>query len=813
MAAVASSEKHSVSISMEPSGEIRMVQEQSDLSVSSAWFRGCDEDLQPLECSVKHAARTYPLPAPGLTWTEESYDGNLLFEYFVESGDAVSFLVRVMNFGSETVNLQLRQEIAGLPLKGRLFAPTASEFYSLEKGEVAIGYRASGDASCIPLATLFDPDADIGVTLAAHIEMQLPGFRVEVTNADSPVLLQRRLLELRPDECRTVRHYFVSHAGCWRSGLEWLRDRFKKFFMLPENAPKDIYGCFTYSNVANKELCNQFNREGVKNLEIHFNYSHLGEYAPREEPWIPAIDDKWSAIKLTTDPAAPAEDAPYQEIKEYMSSVVESVGTTDRVREFIRRLKSLGIRTYCYFQPTECWEFYANAHFPEVILRHPDGRSALTWYDHVVMNCLPENRWGQYLCQQLEQVLDMYPEVDGIFMDQSAGDWENYAVCRITDKLAQIAEERGKWCYWNGPYIVELIEHAIGMLAEGSSCGDLIKYLTIGDKVCCGMGAPVEMLYQRNLINGLWPSAPSLQYEMQFRYTDELAHYIPLPEEVESLHERYIPLYELYHGKTWVLEPHALEVPKGVQGNVFQRPNGDYLVPVIIPESHGVMKNVEITVRVSGAERVKGVYARTPDAPGVQFDVKWTCNGNEVSITIPWLQHTCLLWLAGEEQKTDAVPQSPKIEQKDEKSSVKSVFSTYISVEAMLPTGSPHGELGGLKTTAPLPPIPVRKAWLNGHELITPHSRNYRSWHPLLSIGVPQNVMDFLKAENELVIEPAGPDDFIKVRNLQFHATFADGTSIHSEVVKDTYSSIEHSAAEGVIGSPIRIKIRIPDIG
>ena len=106
---------------------------------------------------------------------------------------------------------------------------------------------------------------------------------------------------------------------------------------------------------------------------------------------------------------------------------------------------------YIYFQPTESWEFFANAHFKDCILRLADGRPALTWYDHVVMDCRPETAWGQYLCRQLEQVLDALPEVDGIFMDQSAGDRYDYSVCRITDKLARIAEARGKLLIGTAP--------------------------------------------------------------------------------------------------------------------------------------------------------------------------------------------------------------------------------------------------------------------------------------------------------------------------------------------------------------------------
>ena len=272
-----------------------------------------------------------------------------------------------------------------------------------------------------------------------------------------------------------------------------------------------------------------------------------------------------------------------------------------------------GIHSYIYFQPTESWEFFANSHFPECILHHADGRPVTTWYDHVVMDCRPETTWGKYLCRQLEQVFDALPEVDGVFMDQSAGDRYDYSVCRITDKLARIAEARGKLLYWNGPYQVELIEHAVGMLAEGGSLqGEMIKYLTIGNKVCCGMGTS-ERQYQRNLLNGLWPSAPSLVHEQASRYDDEPVTLLKLPPELTDIHRRYMYLYELYPGKVWYLGAHALATPAGVQANIFQRPDGDYLVPLIVPERtlHSAIKTaaVHLKVRIPDAGKIRGVYA------------------------------------------------------------------------------------------------------------------------------------------------------------------------------------------------------------
>ena len=88
--------------------------------------------------------------------------------------------------------------------------------------------------------------------------------------------------------------------------------------------------------------------------------------------------------------------------------------------------------------------------------------------------------------------------------------------------------------------------------------------------------------------------------------------------------------------------------------------------------------------------------------------------------------------------------------------------------------------------------------------------RNYRTWHPGTGIGLPNDILSFLKEENELVVEPAGPADFFKLRNLQMSITLADGRTIRAEPVHAAYSSCAGPLAEGVIGSPMRITIRFP---
>jgi hypothetical protein len=945
------------------------------------------------ECrrTAPRAVLVEPLPVSTLVWTGVCGQPDLRVEERVSpDGDALVWKARFTNRSSTSLHVRWRQSVSGIPAGMSVFAPSATSHYALTAAPVVLGYRDAGNELSMPLVAVHATTPDVGVSFLSTFEGRIEPFAATFRLAGSvgELAIDRRIPSLAPGASHTAIAFIVGHDGCWRPGLGWARERFRRFFYLPDKALHDTQGCFLYSAVASEGRMARWQKEGARQLEIHMMYPHLGKYVPLEEPWLRMIDDRWSAVKRTTDPNAPVEDAPYEKIREYMHAVCDAKTTREDVRQFMRRAHAHGLQCYNYFQPTESWEFFADDYFPEAILHEPDGSRKLTWYDHVQMNCSPETRWGQYLIDQLEGVFAMYPELDGIFMDQAAEDDETYRVKRITDLLAGMVESRGKWCWWNGPYIVELIEHAVGMLAEGGSIqGEMLKYLTIGDKGACGLGS-LERQYQRNLVSGLWPSAPSMADTVPFR---EAADEPPatVDPKVASLHERYMPLFRLFKGKTWVLEPRPLDMPAPLQGNVFQRPNGDYLVALIDPSHSGDRPafrwDVLITIRVSGARRVKAVYGLTPDCPGT-FSLPFERRAGAIEVKLPRLKSACLLHLpiegvivsvagewarpprsadpailsldnwdeaprtvsiaagsvivrrrlapgesrrvrlpspranraknlwelpctastdgngerrvfswfidrpvelawqgylavvAGVERAADlavlnrsaeprivdlrtdseglrvgGLPRSLTLEPGErrilsiaitasepgeraitvaatergrELSRItdtvhcwRSILGThglvpgfggYVQLTGWMPHGSNHGTEWALRTRAPLPPVPVRTAYLNGKPLGRVSTRNYRGWHPLYTIGIAADVIPFLSAENELVIEPDGPDDFFKVKNARMNVILADGQILATPPVHEVYSSRAHELAEGIIGAPVRIRLAFP---
>jgi hypothetical protein len=80
----------------------------------------------------------------------------------------------------------------------------------------------------------------------------------------------------------------------------------------------------------------------------------------------------------------------------------------------------------------------------------------------------------------------------------------------------------------------------------------------------------------------------------------------------------YGPLFKLLIGKTWVLEGDPLVLPEGFDGNIFRRPNGDYIVTLVSADQSlfddtPSRKDVKVTIRVSDAEKIAAADVYSAD--------------------------------------------------------------------------------------------------------------------------------------------------------------------------------------------------------
>ncbi len=384
----------------------------------------------------------------------------------------------------------------------------------------------------------------------------------------------------------------------------------------------------------NDETIQLIHDQGCRVVEIHGWSPLYGEYVPVKEPWTVFCDDKWRRLKETLAPEdLPAADATWRELQALVEQHHPPTMTVAKLNDYIERLHQHGIKGLMYFNPTEAWAPWAEDMFPDDRRLGPDGKPLLVWHDQSAAMFPDKDRpWGKYLLDQIRGELETFPEVDGIFFDQSAGGGHDLTL--LCAEGCRIVREQGKICWWNGPYNMELAALADGMMTEGGgteryrSLTEIIAYYGIAGKPIISLGPAAEAGYAEVLIHGI----------------------IPKPVGAENvMAQRWAPLFAWLKNRRWVLDAHALEVSGDIQVNLFRLPDGNLVAPMVcddyLAEEVTPTLDVAVTVRVPEADRIRAAYLLAPDVLGYhKLDMQR--DGDALTISVPRLGRAGLLVLA-----------------------------------------------------------------------------------------------------------------------------------------------------------------------
>lgn len=562
-------------------------------------------------------------------------------------------------------DLSVLLDLGGLPAGYKAFLPsTDAHPYLPTMRTLVYGYRAGGMPLVIPSATFYSRSAGAGLTLLSPLKIPIQGFQVTIPTS-SDVEVGRTDLRLEPGSNVNTGLFLDLHQPDWRPGLKYIRTKFPDHFYTHNSEAVSINGTVLWSPTAPEEQVRQWHEQGVRWVEVHFTYPFLGKYVPDQPEWTPAMDDLWAWEKLSAGPGVPSPQAPFRIIRDYLEERLTPWENREKVGNFIRLLHRYDIKALMYWQPSECWSRYAAKRFMADAVRDTHGNLEPTWYEDIVLDPRPGSKWAEYLEQQFKGLLAYYREANGIFEDQSMYDLLDYAhddgfsihngktayrmgyaICLLASRLAKYAHSRGKVVWWNGPYQIELGSIGDGHIAEGSS--DDIQWLGIGN-IPTGSGAWYPGLYDRMLLIGSQIASPSL---VPVVYPNRYAHEIPAnakipPAELRDF-DRYEPLFQQIREREWVLTANAVEVPKGLEANVFRRPDGNYVIPVVTSwggQSTGISLDVPVTVRVPDPATIRGVYLLTASHQG-WFRLHWNRKKDALLIRIPRHHRASLLILA-----------------------------------------------------------------------------------------------------------------------------------------------------------------------
>ncbi len=577
----------------------------------------------------------------------------------------LSIELQLQNKTAERRDLSVWWNFDGLPGDRQAFFPGVYPHPKLtNRHDLTYGYRADGFALVIPAATFYSDKDETGLTVLSPLAIPVQGFQVRVGLSSGPQV-GRVSLRLEPHAEARTQIFLALHESDWRPGLAYIRGKYPDHFAAHNPQAVEMNGPFLWSPTAPEEQVRQWHNQGVRWVEVHFTYPFLGKYAPDDASWTPAMDDHWGWEKLGSSPAVPASNAPFELIKRYLEHILTPWENPDRVRAFIRLLRRYDIKALMYFQPSECWDRYAAEHFMRDAVRDEEGAHVPAWYEDIVLNPRPGSAWAAYLENQFKRLLALYPEADGIFEDQTAYDLLDYAhddgfsidhgrtadrmgyeLCRLTSKFVDYAHSLGKTVWWNGPYQIELGAIGDGHLAEGSD--EQIQWLGIGN-VPMTSGAWYPELYDRMLLAGIQPASPSLTPVIfPNRYAKEIPADARIPAEQLRDFQRYASMFQQMRQREWVLESRAVEVPPGFEANIFRKPDGNYLVPVVTTwggKSTGISLDLPVTVRLPDGAAIRGVYLLNADLAG-WFRVPWKREGTKFHVRIPRHHRASLLVLA-----------------------------------------------------------------------------------------------------------------------------------------------------------------------
>ncbi len=557
--------------------------------------------------------------------------------------DTLPFVeLAVANNAAEGATVTVALAIPVIPQADRAFLPAGERPHVvLDEGgsSLAYSYRRGGTRLAMPLAQVYDSEGDRGLAVCGD----LGGLLVEPVQFGLQRDAERTLLTLTWElavgagESVERRVYFAATRGDWRPALGAVLAQFPAAFEPHHPDVDSLHGPFGGGGVKPDETLRTQYEQGCRAVEIHGWSPFYGRYVPVQDAWTPFVDDRWHRLKEQLPPdQRPADDASWRELRSFVEERDPPTLTLPIMNDYIARLHAHGIKGLIYFNPTEAWAPWAAEQFPDDRRIGSDGNPVGVWYESSAMIPDKDRPWGQYLLEQVRGELEVFPEVDGVFFDQSAGG--GHDLTELCAEACEMVRAQGKLCWWNGPYSMELAALADGMMTEGGgteryrTLTEIIQYYAIAGKPIVSFGPWVTPALCEVFDHAAYPTTLALQTESQ-----------------RDLHDRWSPLFLGLRNHRWVLEAHALDAPEDVSANIYRVRDGNLAV-TLVPEPYlddgaEQLWDVPVTVRVPEAAQVRGAYLYAPDLLGTHR-LEFERDGEEIALRIPRLGPAALVVLA-----------------------------------------------------------------------------------------------------------------------------------------------------------------------
>ncbi len=489
-----------------------------------------------------------------------------------------------------------------------------------------------GDVFCIPLATVVEPENDMGMTIALSPDDVLLDMTMQTT-AEGGVKFSRLFRRIEEQSPVDFSMDLTAHEPDWRGGLRWMTERYPQYFHPPLPSADELGGTGAYSSYEG-----DLDAAKLKRMAFTVNWKGGFDY-PYQGLWLPPVPEgaKWTRMKPWTD-----------EPKFYIGHSTSA----SQMADYSRRMRQAGFYVLNYYDFAEfgthmiyppppfrrspsdpdLWKDpndFLYAHFADAIVLHSEKVSprlqlqaqdsgepgpvqvGWPWADFVLD--WGEPSWQNYLLDQARKLIQEIPDSAGMCIDRLdfvrlynfrrddgvtwfdgparslLVSWKDFS-----EKLGAIQHQAGQSLFVNNHIKrIDILKYVDGLFDEHGDFGTS-KNLT----AMLGMFKPTiewvqepsklkpdpDTFMQRFLYLGMFPMAPFPQND----------HSILPGEEAEKLYTDYGPLLAAMKCRKWCLLPQAFQLNKGdVRVNLFKVPAG-YLMPVMLG---GSAASADITLR------------------------------------------------------------------------------------------------------------------------------------------------------------------------------------------------------------------------
>ena len=441
----------------------------------------------------------------------------------------------------------------------------------------------------IPAITLYDASRDLGLTIVKDFQRTggVLSFNFD-TYHGTGVTVEFNNLALEQGKDVEIKLVMAAHEGCWRPGLEFIINRYKEFFYPMNDQVWQHHKAFAITNPFT--LTESVDALPIAWSEIHNHFPYYSNYAPTEAAW--------DSVVLHDYPELAAE-------------VPEKI-TPERINKHIDYLHKRGIKAMLYIQVSgDCLIGPAEEFFAEDTARDEAGKLMLTWKECCFVNASKGSKFGEHINQMIDRFLAMYPEIDGVFLDQLCYQTIDYAhndgKTAVNDKpaaeygasysynlekLSNLLHGANKFIWANGPFDIEVARWCDGVMSEGTSgISETHKYLC-ARKPLLVHTYPTDIFKTESMFCYVLLSGSSYSYggSSTLRQTP-----VQSPE-VQKIFTEYKFLADTLLGAEIILSANPFKLPPMCRGEIFKSRNSSEKFLTLLPETSS--SELEVTINV-----------------------------------------------------------------------------------------------------------------------------------------------------------------------------------------------------------------------